>query len=111
MEEHRDEYKPLWFSEVGCPGMGDPRTSADWWLGPNVREADQAQWIRTLYGEPLQWKGLEKIFWSYFRDVPEHWGDGTDYFGLVRNNLSKKPAFEAYRQAARRFQTPQPVRA
>lgn len=101
MDAHGDQRKPIWFSEVGCPGMADPQSTVDWWLGRNTNEAQQAEWVRKLYAEPLRWTGVEKIFWTYFRDVHRRWGDGTDYFGLVRENFSKKPAFEAYQQAVK----------
>jgi hypothetical protein len=43
---------------------------------------------------------VEKIFWAFFRDTPNHFGDGVDFFGLVRNDFSKKPAFTMYQRLA-----------
>ncbi len=100
MKKNGDGEKPIWFTELGCPGMPAGKTTADWWKGKNPNEAEQAAWLKKVYGEPLKWKGVEKIFWAFFRDTPDHFLTGTDYFGLVREDFSKKPAFEAYRQKA-----------
>ena len=47
-----------------------------------------------------RWKGVEKIFWAFFRDTDHHFQCGTDYFGLVRLDFTPKPAYRAYRKAA-----------
>lgn len=98
MEANCDAEKPIWFTEIGAPGVPKDRTTKDWWLGKNSNEAEQAEWVTTLYTEALKWKGVKKIFWAFFRDTPEHFLTGTDYFGLVRKDFSKKPAFEAYKK-------------
>ena len=94
----RTEIKKIWISELGCPGMRDPGTTANWWLGTNTSEHKQAEWVKTIYGAPLQWKNLEKIFWAFFRDTDDHFKTGVDNFGLIRKDFSKKPAFDAYRE-------------
>ena len=100
MQQNGDSGKPLWFTAIGAPGLEEPRRSLDWWLGKNPTELQQAEWVRRLYTDVVRWPGVSKIFWSFFRDTPGHFGNGTDYCGLVRNDFSKKPAFEAYREIA-----------
>ncbi|MFH0827947.1 MAG: hypothetical protein V1919_02135, partial [Candidatus Omnitrophota bacterium] len=75
----------------------------NWWMGKNPSEKLQAIWAKTVYTNLLKEKSVEKIFWAFFRDTNEHWKNGTDYFGLIRNDFSKKPAFEAYKEAYRKW--------
>jgi hypothetical protein len=98
LKKYGDEEKPIWFTEIGCPGVKDPKAAANWWLGKNPTEEDQARWVQTVYGEPLTWKNVKKIFWCFFRDTDDHFKSGSDYDGLIRHDFSKKPSFEAYRE-------------
>jgi len=98
MQSKADGDKPIWITEIGCPGVDE--VADNWWLGKNPSEAEQAQWVKKVYGEPLKWKGVKKIFWAFFRDTPNHFGNGTDYFGLVRRDFSLKPAYMAYQAVA-----------
>lgn len=102
MMEHGDAAKPVWITEIGAPGVPHAGAAPNWWLGENPDEAEQAKWIEELYTATAEWHGLGKIFWAFFRDTPNHFLTGTDYFGLVREDFSKKPAFEAYRRLARK---------
>jgi len=109
MNEFDDEDKPIWFSEVGCPGVKKPDAENSWWLGRSPTEEQQAAWVTELYGDPLEWPGVERIFWAFFRDTGKHFGNGIDYFGLIREDFSTKPAYEAYRKVAHRpAASPQP---
>ena len=45
----------------------------------------------------IHFEGLEKIFWAFWRDT-DHFKSGVDYFGLIRRDFSRKPAFEAYKK-------------
>lgn len=101
MEQYGDGDKPVWFSTVACPGVRQGHHSPDWWLGQNPTEEEQAKWVDTLYDEALRWPGLEKIFWSHFRDANGFFGHGVDHFGLLRHDLSPKPGLDAYRRRAR----------
>lgn len=104
MEKNKDEEKPIWFTELGCPGI-DRADQGGWFAGKNPTEAEQADWVERIYTEPLQWKGVQKIFWAFFRDTPNHFHNGTDYFGLIREDFSKKPSFERYRSVAKALGT------
>ncbi len=58
-------------------------------------------WVRKFYTKILP--GLpdcEKAFWAFFRDTKDHFRNDIDYFGLVRWDFSRKPAFTAYKEAA-----------
>jgi polysaccharide biosynthesis protein PslG len=101
MQRHDDTKKPIWITEIGCPGVPSGLAVKDWWLGQNPTEAQQADWVEKIYSTLPRWKNVEKVFWAFFRDTPQHFKDGVDYFGLVREDFSKKPAFEVYRRIAR----------
>lgn len=103
IKEYGDQNKPIWFTEIGCPGMRNPRDSSHWWLGANPSEEAQAAWVKALYGEVLSWENVQKVFWCFFRDVSDHFKCGSDYDGLIRNDFSKKPSFEAYRELTTRY--------
>ena len=100
MEAHADGAKEIWITEIGCPGMKDPRAAGAWWLGRNPTEEEQARWAKTVLTEPLAWPNVKKVFWAFFRDTPQHFHSGVDSFGLVRGDFSKKPSFDAFRETA-----------
>jgi hypothetical protein len=100
MEANGDKEKSIWFTEVGCPGVAHPEQEKGWWEGTPPSEDEQASWVASIYQEPLTWPGVGKIFWAFFRDT-NSFGDGVDYFGLVRQDCSLKPSYEAFRRAAR----------
>lgn len=98
MQKNGDEKKPIWLTELGCPGVPAAKETQEWWKGKNPGEDKQAAWVQNIFEEPFKWKGVEKVFWAFFRDTPDHFLTGTDFFGLVREDFSKKPAYEAYRR-------------
>jgi hypothetical protein len=98
MEEFGDGDKPIWFTEIGCPGAAESVASTGWWLGRSPSEDRQAEWVATVYETALQWKGVQKIFWAFFRDTGHHFGNGIDHFGLVREDASPKPAYFAFQK-------------
>ncbi len=98
MKRNEDENKKIWVTEIGCPGVKIGSNVASWWMGRNPSLRQQAQWVKDVYTELLKLTYVEKVFWAFFRDCKEHWKNGTDYFGLVRWDFSKKPSFLTYRQ-------------
>lgn len=98
MQAYGDGDKPIWFTEIGSPGMDAPLKAPNWWLGENPDEIQQAAWVEKIYTEALKWKGVKKIFWAFFRDTPDHFLSGTDFFGLVREDFSLKPSYKAYQK-------------
>ncbi|MDD5065802.1 MAG: beta-galactosidase [bacterium] len=102
MKEYKDQEKEIWFTEIGCPGVKTPDKTNGWWNGMSPTEEQQAEWVNEVYTNCLQWKGVKRIFWAFFRDVPGHWNNGVDYFGLVSNDFSGKPAFLMYKKIGSR---------
>lgn len=101
MEQAGDHDKPLWITEIGCPGIPPAQTPRGWWLGQSPTEEQQAQWIRRVFSEPFQWPGVERIFWAFLVDTGSHFGNDVDYFGLLRSDFSPKPAWEALASSIR----------
>ena len=97
MQKNQDEKKAIWLTEMGCPGVPAGKSTKDWWLGKNPDENDQKEWVELVYTEVLKWPGVKKIFWAFFRDTPNHFLCGTDYFGLLREDFTKKRSYEVYR--------------
>lgn len=98
MARNGDAHKKIWVTEIGCPGVEKEQQVKNWWLGENPTERQQAKWVEDIFEELLRNKAIEKVFWAFFRDCNKHWDNGTDYFGLVRWDFSKKPAFFAYQE-------------
>jgi hypothetical protein len=98
MERKGDGEKKIWITEIGCPGVTPALKTAGWWLGANPDEETQASWVGEIYTQLLNIPSVEKVFWAFFRDTSEHWSTGVDYFGLVRWDFSKKPAFYSYKK-------------
>lgn len=103
MTRNGDTHKKIWVTEIGCPGVKKGTRTENWWLGENPSETQQAKWLEEIYRELLGKKFVEKVFWAFFRDCKEHWGNGTDYFGLVRWDYSKKPAFLSYQKCSKNW--------
>jgi polysaccharide biosynthesis protein PslG len=103
MKRNGDAGKNIWVTEIGCPGVRRGKQVKNWWLGANPGEGEQASWVATVFGTLLPEPEVERVFWTFFRDTREHWKDGTDYFGLVHNDFSVKPAFGAYVRAVREW--------
>lgn len=102
MSRNGDSRKQLWITEIGCPGVRRGLRVADWWMGENPSEAEQAAWVKEVVSVLPQQPGVHKVFWAFFRDTDKHWNNGTDYFGLIRNDFSKKPSFRRFRDGSDR---------
>ncbi|MDD5097060.1 MAG: family 1 glycosylhydrolase [Candidatus Omnitrophica bacterium] len=98
MKRNGDMDKKIWITEIGCPGVSMRLAVDNWWLGKNPNERQQAEWVKQVYTELLKDPQVEKVFWAFFRDTLDHWNTGVDYFGLLRWDYSRKPAFRAYRE-------------
>lgn len=98
MKRSGDADKKIWVTEIGCPGVKSGLEVNNWWLGSNPDEDQQEDWVRQVFTQLIKEEGVERAFWAFFRDCDEHWENGIDYFGLVRWDYSKKPAFFAYRK-------------
>lgn len=98
MQRNADGDKKIWITEIGCPGIKKSAGVDNWWMGNNPTESQQAEWVIKVYTELIKNNKVERIFWAFFRDCKKHWDNGIDYFGLVRWDFSKKPAFFAYQK-------------
>lgn len=103
MARNNDGKKRIWITEIGCPGVKRMAKVNNWWMGRNPTERQQAEWLKKVFAGLVKDKNVEKIFWTFFRDCKDHWDNGIDYFGLVRWDFSKKPAFLAYQQSYERW--------
>ena len=103
MRDNGDISKPIWLTEIGCPGTSKAGVK-NWWAGRNPSEDEQAQWVQKIYAHRGRYPGVQKIFWAFFRDTRGHFDSGVDYFGLVRADFSKKPAFDSYQRATQNAQ-------
>ncbi len=103
MRKNQDADKKIWITEIGCPGVKDGLQVKNWWMGLNPTEEQQRDWASRVFSALIKEKSVEKIFWAFFRDCLGHWEDGIDYFGLVRWDYSKKPAFFAYQNCFRNW--------
>ena len=103
MARNNDQDKKIWITEIGCPGVKNGSKVKNWWMGVNPSEKEQSRWVSEVYSVLLKEKSVEKVFWAFFRDTKDHWKNGVDYFGLVRNDLTKKPAFQAYKEAHQKW--------
>jgi hypothetical protein len=99
MREYGDSDKPIWITEVGCPGIQSTDTPSGWWAGSTPLEDQQAAWVTAVYQQALAWPGVQKVFWAFFRDTAHFWND-VDRFGLIRRDFTPKPAYEAYKAIA-----------
>jgi len=102
MKRNGDAGKNIWITEIGCPGVKSKQPKSpdvsNWWMGSNPDEKQQSQWVKEIYSKLIYSEGVEKVFWAFFRDTKAHWKNGVDYFGLVRWDLSRKPAFLTYKK-------------
>jgi hypothetical protein len=96
MKAFNDTEKPIWFTEIGCPGS--ELSAGGWWLGGVPTEIQQAEWLKNVYTNALKWKGVEKIFWAFLRDTDKHFKNDVDSFGLLRLDFSPKPAYHAFKK-------------
>ena len=101
MTEHGDAGKPIWLTELGCPGIPDGRSPNPWWFGSNPTETEQADFLERAVRALMRGDKVQKLFWAFYQDTTDHFHDGIDYFGLVRADFSPKPALAAYTELIR----------
>ena len=84
---------PLWLTEYGAPTVPVANGYA-----PALTEAQQADRLRTAFALASRFDWIENLTWYEYRDSC---GDRTEpecNFGLVRNDLSHKPSYDALRE-------------
>jgi hypothetical protein len=88
----RGLHKPIWFSEIGWPA-GDGCDSC-------YGEVEQARYLVRFYSLAAA-AGIQRVFWYDLRDDPHGVSNPEAHFGLLRRDLSGKPAFAAYAYLSR----------
>lgn len=93
MAAHGDRAKQLWGTEFGPPTSGAPHA---------VSEAAQAAQITEAYKRWVQYSWAGPLFVYTQRDKRAYGasGDSFNYYGMVRSDFSRKPAWAAYRALA-----------
>jgi hypothetical protein len=92
MTANGDQAKKIWGTEYGPPTSGTPGS---------VSEAMQAKWVTDAYTLWSSYSWAGPLFWYSDRDerAPGASGDAWNYYGLLREDFSPKPAWNAYRAA------------
>lgn len=85
MAQFGNQEKPIWITELGCAGFA--RT-----------EKDQALFLTRAFTALTQQNKVDKIFWAFLQDTNRHFHNNIDSLGLLRQNLTPKPAYKAYHQ-------------
>ncbi len=106
MARFGDEKKRMWITELGCPGVPKDLPIQQWWNGPNPDEQQQADWVKAVYTDLVKEERVDKIFWAFFRDTKNHFGNGVDFFGLVRDDFSEKPSYLALKEITKKWKGP-----
>lgn len=102
MSQYGDQEKPIWITELGCPGVKKGAHTMNWDLGRNPTEEEQAEFLRKTLTTLLNQGKVQKVFWAFFQDTSNHFKNGIDTFGLLRNDFSKKPSYQSYTAVIRK---------
>jgi arabinogalactan endo-1,4-beta-galactosidase len=86
MDEDGDADVPLWLTEIGWSDAPNA------WGQPTASQDEIAAFLTRVYTE----LPADKIFWYNFRDVFADSPDVEHNFGLVDNDFTPKPAYDAY---------------
>jgi polysaccharide biosynthesis protein PslG len=83
---------PLWLTEFGAPSVAVASGYA-----PALTEAEQADRLRTAFALASRFDWIENLTWYEYRDSCTGSSDPECNFGLVRSDLTPKPAYGALR--------------
>jgi hypothetical protein len=84
---------PLWLTEYGAPTL--PVASG---YGPALSEQGQADRLRVAFALAARFDWVHNLTWYEYRDGCGSSGDPECNFGLVRADLTPKPAYGALRE-------------
>jgi polysaccharide biosynthesis protein PslG len=82
----------LWLTEYGAPASTAP---SGW--GPALSEEEQARRLRVAFALATRLGFIENLTWYEYRDSCSDAAVGDCRFGLVRDDLSPRPAYHALR--------------
>jgi GH35 family endo-1,4-beta-xylanase len=103
MKANNDSSKKIWITEYGAPtdgpGLQRQLNQLSFSYGRDFMSEDsQNQMAKTaasLYSQNKNWLG--GFFWYSLRDNGVSSNDPENFFGLLRNDWSRKPAFDSLR--------------
>jgi beta-xylosidase len=90
MAVHGDGAKKIWLTEYGAPTGG----------GGHVSETVSAQMLSKAVATAGNIPWLGPLFWYTYQDPGVNQSNDEDWFGLIRANGTRKPAYDAFRSAA-----------
>jgi hypothetical protein len=93
MVANGDRAKRIWLTEFGAPTNGPN--------GSYVSEAEQAKMVLRAFAFAKAYPWAGPLEWYSHRDLGSSRTTRENFFGLLRNDWSEKPAFAAYQQSAR----------
>ena len=85
---------PIWITEYGAPTGGGAADDSD-----HVSEARQAEIAADAVRTAAADTGIAALIWYSYKDTGGDPSDVQSYYGLRRADGSKKPAYDAFRQA------------
>lgn len=91
MEENGDADKRIWLTEFGAPSNA---------AESGVTEEAQAAMLTDAHGLAAALPYAGPLFWYSYRDLGTDASDNEDWFGLLRADGARKPAYAAFRAAA-----------
>jgi hypothetical protein len=106
MNDNGDYAKKIWLTEYGTPTGGPGKSfSSNQVNGFNygsdfMKESAQSDMMTealSFYHQNTDWMG--PFFWYSLRDASDKRDDPENYFGLLRYDGSKKPAYDVFKNA------------
>jgi polysaccharide biosynthesis protein PslG len=107
MTANGDAHKQIWATEYGAPtgGPGPIATIANGYniegSPDHVDETLQAKIAADSVAAARKLPWLGPLFWYSYLDEGTSANDVENFFGLLRANGSRKPAYDAFSQAVR----------
>lgn len=95
MASQGDGDKQIWLTEFGAPTKGPANRPNEF-----VTEAVQAQILTEAVAELKSQKWSGPFFWYDYKDSGNRVNSSENFFGLVRADGSRKPAFDAFKKAS-----------
>lgn len=103
MSRYGDGAKKVWVTEYGAPTGGGKtiatKPNSTQVSGTPVTEDVQKIILNAAIDQLKGREWLGPFFWYSYRDLGKDPNDRESFFGLLRHDGSKKPAFDAYKKA------------
>jgi hypothetical protein len=107
MEAHGDGDKDIWLTEYGAPTNG-PRAVAEsaefsmWPYPDHVSEEYQAKLLREGFERTAEYSWAGPLFYYSYKDIGTDPSDVENFFGVIRQDESQKPAYGVLYEVAHR---------